>query len=267
MSSDLLIWVIGLDHTQTDLKKAQNALAEAAPEEWAEYQRSRALYEAARKLVVRNSAMKEAEAELKMAAAFQWKTYRKAQDAFSKAVDAHIKSKNAVKREAPDQYAAIKALFKDGSLFEGGLEQRYNEAREALQAAVSPDKWERYEHTSNEMINKGEDLVKAEEALRNNAPMEIEVYHEAVEAVVDARRFRRAPTEWALFYAAEEALILAAPEEWSAYEHALDEEELDAAQYALSKAAPDEWTAYQTAEETLGEAMGRKRQRIQYMDI
>lgn len=267
MSSDLLLWVIGLDHTQTDLKKAQQALAEAAPEEWAAYQRSRTVYEAARTLVVRNSAVKEAEAELKMVAAAEWKAFQKARDELRDAIEAHIKSKNAVKREAPDQYAAIKGLFKDDSLFEGGFEQRYNEAREALKAAVSPDKWERYEHTSNEMFDKGEELGKAEEALRNNALIEIEVYHEAVESAGDARTYRRAPIQWALFYAAEEALILAAPEEWTAYHNALDDDDIDAAQYALSKAAPDEWKAYQSAEDALADALGRRRRRVQYMDF
>ena len=265
--SDLLIWVIGLDHTQTDLKKAQKALAEAAPEEWAAYKRSRAAYEAARTLVVRNSAVMDAEAELKMTAAAEWKAYQKAQDAFREAIEEHIEAKNDVKREAPDQYAAIKALFKDDSLFQGGFEKRYNEARDALKAAVPPPKWERYEHTSDKVYHKGEDLGKAEEALRDNAPMEIEVYHEAVESAGNARRLRRAPVEWALFYAAEEALILAAPDEWFAYENALDEDELYAAQNELSKAAPDEWAAYQTAEDALGDALGRRRKLIQYMDF
>ena len=264
--SDLLIWVIGINHTQIGLKKAQKALAEAAPEEWAEYERARAAFEAARTLVVRNSAVKEAEAELKLNAAAQWKAYQKAQDAFSEAMDQHIKADSAVKKEAPDQYAALRILFRNEDHFDSDFDRRFDEARQALKAAVSPSSWELYESSSETVFDKGEEVNKAEKKLRDNAPMEMEVYYEALIAVGDARRYRQAPMEWALFYAAEEALILAAPNEWSDYEDATTEDEFDAAQAALSKAAPKEWAAYEAAEDALIDKMGNTKHRRRFIE-
>ena len=265
--SDLLIWVIGIDHTQTGLKKAQKALAEAAPEEWAQYERSRAAYEAARTLVVRDSAVKEAEAELKMTAAAQWKAYQKAQDALSEAIDQSIQANKAVKEEAPDQYAEIRIMFRNEEYFDSDFDRRYKEARQALKAVVSPSKWEKYESAYDLVFDKGVEMREAEKELRDNAPMEMEVYYEAVIAADNARRYRQAPMEWAHFYAAEEALILAAPDEWSAYENAQTEDEFQTAQIALSKAAPKEWEAYETAEDALNDKTGRRRSFTQYIDI
>ena len=264
-----LLWAIGFTQTQTDLKNAQTALEEAAPEEWAVYERAQAAYEAARAVMARGSELRRAEREMSAIAPRRWRVYQHTQDAFNKAMNANVKASLALKREAPDQYAAVKAIFK-GAYEEGRFQEQYDQARQALKAAAKPETWKRYRKTGDRMFNRAMKLHEIEEALRGRAPVEFDLYLEAERLYDQARGSRRAAAEYKRLAEAAETLIVAAYDEWNAYQEALDLYDKPAileAVNAISRAAPEEWKAYDEARTAVDNALGLNRSNVEFTDI